>query len=328
MEKKKLYPLHFGAIDDIYNWGSEHWRMADLGYRDTFITGGWLGGNAFADVMETYLDRITGDHIFDFYGAQFPFQIKDVKVKGKMPLRVSPDDEMARNRYDHLGKEKLWYIRSAGRDARLLLGFKENCDASALYEACMNGTADRLLNVLQPIEGQYFHIPPGTPHCAWGSLDIIEVSESSALDFLLCPWGQELSSDEFDPELNLVQALDIIDFGKAPSELLTGKTVQADNAGAAKSLLKLPQFSVNLLSLDQPLHVNSPEAGSCTAYALVKGSFAVVPGDAETLKNADMSVASKQAADTVLVPSELTDFNLLPLREGTTLLEVIVEAQN
>ena len=29
--------------------------------------------------METYLDRITGDRIFDIYGAQFPFQIKDIK---------------------------------------------------------------------------------------------------------------------------------------------------------------------------------------------------------------------------------------------------------
>ena len=325
MEEKKLYPFRFTRIEDKYPWGSEEFRLADLGYRDTFVKGGWLGGNAFADVMETYLDRITGDRIFDIYGAQFPFQIKDIIVKGKMPLRVCPDDELARERYDHLGKEKLWYIARAGKDARLLLGFKDNCDGGTIYEACINGTADKHLNVLQPIEGQYFHIPPGTPHCAWGSLEIIEVSESSALDFLLCPWGQEVSVDEFDPELNLVQALDFISFGKAPSELLTGNAAPAESEGTGKTILRLPQFSVNLLNLDQPLHVNSPEAGSCTAYALVKGSFAVIPGDADTLKNTDMSIAAKQAADTVLVPSELTDFNLLPLKEGTVVLEVMVE---
>ena len=45
MEEKKLYPFRLTRIEDNYSWGSEEFRLADLGYRDTFVHDGWLSGN-------------------------------------------------------------------------------------------------------------------------------------------------------------------------------------------------------------------------------------------------------------------------------------------
>ena len=69
--------------------------LADLGYRDSLVREGWLAGNSIAEVMDTYLDRVVGDNVYNFYGRQFPVCVKQLRVRGRMPLRVHPDDETA-----------------------------------------------------------------------------------------------------------------------------------------------------------------------------------------------------------------------------------------
>ena len=61
-EEKKLYPFKFCTLQDDYPWGSEEFRLADLGYRDSLVREGWLAGNSIAEVMDTYLDRVVGAH--------------------------------------------------------------------------------------------------------------------------------------------------------------------------------------------------------------------------------------------------------------------------
>lgn len=343
MEEKKLYPFRLTCIEDTYPWGSEEFRLADLGYRDTFVHDGWLSGSTLGELMETYLDRVTGEHVFDAFGVQFPFQIRRLNVKGRMPLRVSPEDETARDRYDHLGKEKLWYVVSADKGSRLLIGFRRDVTASELYTSCLEGNPVKLLNTLEPRAGQFFYIPAGTPHCAFGPMTIVEVSESSALDFCLCDWGNDVG-EEFDPALNIIDALDFIKYDQYPERLLSGnaggKAVlsasQSDpfreNAPRAASasvpgietLLQLPHFTVSKVDLKQPLSIGNAESDTCIAYTSIKGSFEVqttpeVSPDGERLLTAT-------EGETVLIPAECPSFILAPRSSDAVLLEVMVEA--
>ena len=366
MEEKKLYPFRLTRIEDKYLWGSEEFRLADLGYRDTFVHDGWLAGSTLGDLMETYLDRLTGEHVFDGWGQQFPFQIRRIKVEGKMPLRVSPDDETARDRYDHLGKEKLWYVADAGKGSRLLIGFRRDTDASELYSECLEGNPVKLLNTLEPRAGQFFYIPAGTPHCAFGPMTIVEVSESSALDFCLCDWnvdslcssehtaetgtersdvgrsgaagdmGAEPPQMEFDPALNIIDALDFIKYEQYPERLLSGNAGGCgprsvfsgeDRPSASvpgvENLLQLPQFTVNRINLRQSLSIGNAESEVCIAYTSIKGSFEIqttpeVSPDSERLLTAT-------EGETVLIPAECPSFILAPRSSDAVLLEVMVE---
>ena len=139
-EEKKLYPFRFCTLQDDYPWGSEEFRLADLGYRDSLVREGWLAGNSIAEVMDTYLDRVVGEAAYDAYGRQFPVCVRLLHVRGRMPLRVHPDDETAAQRYDFLGKEKLWYVLRAGKDARLMAGFRRDADAGEFYAKCLDGS--------------------------------------------------------------------------------------------------------------------------------------------------------------------------------------------
>ena len=322
MEEKKLYPFRLTRIEDNYPWGSEEFRLADLGYRDTFVHDGWLSGNTMGELMETYLDRLTGDHVFDTFGLQFPFQIRRIHVKGKMPLRVSPDDETARDRYDHLGKEKLWYVVSAEKGSRLLIGFRRDTDASELYQECLEGNPVKLMNTLEPRAGQFFYIPAGTPHCAFGPMTIVEVSESSALDFCLCGWGNDLG-DEFDPALNIIDALDFIKYDQYPELLLSGNAGEDTDIPGVKNLLKLGQFSVNKVELKAALSIDNTASETCLAYTSLKGSFEIQTTP-EVSPDSERLLAATEG-ETVLIPAETASFILAPRSADATLLEVMVE---
>lgn len=317
-EERKLYPMKICALRDEYSWGVDEFRLADLGYRDSLVKDGWLAGNTMSEVMDMYMDRVVGDNVFEYYGRQFPVQVKLIRVKGRMPLRVHPDDELAAQRYDLLGREKMWYVVSAGKDARLFLGFSEETDAEQVYGSCMDNTVDKLLNVVTPHAGDHFHIKPGTVHAAEGDLVIAEVSESSPLDFLLCGWGQEVSAEEFDETLTLVDALDFIDYGRYEAS-----ECHHHHEELIHKLVRLPQFTASLVGLEDPLHIYTEQFDSFLVYTCISGAASVQIA----IEGVTVSYAIEEG-DTILIPSECPDFLLVPQAKGTKLLEAMVERRN
>ena len=307
MDEKKLYPLKFCKVRDEYGWGSEDFLLADLGYRDTLIREGWLAGNRMGEVMDTYMDRVVGDSVYEYYGRQFPVCVRDIKVTGRMPLRVHPDDEIAGQRYDFLGKEKLWYVVRCGRNARVMLGFREDTDAGEVYRRCCDNSIGDILNTVAPHLGQSFHIPPGTPHAAEGDIEIIEIAQSSPMDICMCGWGSEVSTEEFDESLTVIDALDFIGYG----------AFRSDNPSGA--LIDIPQFKVEKIELNAVLHSFCEQPDPFVLYVGVSGSAAV---NIDVLGQ-EASFPFK-AAEAVLVPSECNDFRLAPVEGGTVVLEVCV----
>ncbi|MBP5337653.1 MAG: hypothetical protein J6Y63_09155 [Bacteroidales bacterium] len=346
-EEKKLYPFKFCTLQDDYPWGSEEFKVADLGYRDTLVREGWLAGNSLSELMDTYLDRVVGDNVYEYYGRQFPVCVRVLRVVGRMPLRVHPDDETAAQRYDFLGKEKLWYVLRAGADARLLVGFRRDTDASEVYAKCLDGSVESILNVVAPHAGQCLRIPAGTPHAAFGDMEILEIGESSPMDFCLCGWGAEVHPDEFDPALSLVDALDFMEyrqFSAAPASLRQAQAPAADGAAAnggktvipdpigdlapgassdlapgADRILALPQLRIDRIPLTAPLKIRR-DVGPFLLYSCVRGAAAVqLP-----LAGGQQLDFPFRAGETLLVPAECAEFTLGPTDRDTVLLETTV----
>ncbi len=309
-ENNRLYPFKLCRLEDNYSWGSESFLLADLGYRDSLVKEGWLASNSISEIMEAYMDRVVGDLIFSIYGCQFPVQVKLINCKGTMPLRVHPDDSIAESRFDALGKEKLWYIRKAAPGAKLYLGFNEDCDAASLLQMVQEGSLEKKLNC-QPVKaGECYHIKPGTVHAASGDMEILEISQASALDFCVYPFGQELSPEEFDSALSLVEALDFINYRSLVPQVLKKEKVN----GQIDKLLELPQFVVNKIALDTPLKISSENSDSFSLYHCLYGNAEVV---------VEKEGFALEEGQCLLVPAEIGEFTLSPLAPSTALLEVM-----
>ena len=330
-EEKRLYPFKFCSLQDEYPWGTEEFQVADLGYRDSLVREGWLAGNSLSEVMDTYLDRVVGDDVYAWYGRQFPVCVRRLRVHGRMPLRVHPDDETAAQRYDFLGKEKIWYVLRAGKDARVMAGFRCDTDAAAFYAGCLDGSVEGLLNMIAPHAGQCLHIPSGTPHAAAGDMEILEIGEASPMDFCLCGWGEEVHPDEFDTALTLVDALDFIDYRKYSQPFARSETTQGSLRGSAPSingaepfaserLVDLPQLRVGRIRLNAPLAIAHEASAPFLLYSCVKGAAEIqLPLAGGRTLNFALG-----CGETLLVPSECTELRLLPTDRDTVLLETTV----
>ena len=292
--------MKFIGLHEEMSWGSLDYLLADLGYKDSMVDNGWFGGTTLGELMGTYLEKVTGDDSFEYYGLQFPVLLKVIETKEWQPLQVNVPDGEAEQRYDSLGKAAMWHVLEAEPDAKLYLGLKRDVEPEDFYRRCMEGRIEEILNEFHPVRGDSFTIEPGTVFAAGPGLTILEISESSELTFNIHDLGSNLTED--DPIL-LEEAFDLITFLKySPSA-------------------EREEFKVTRMDLKDPLHIFSDQPGPFSTYSCVSGEAIIQPGPgAESFTQVNF-----KAGQTVLVPSEVNDILLLPAREGTVLLETTVE---
>lgn len=351
-EKKNLYPIKFIPVAERKPWGGdslirklgkdfvecdsegnevhltvrdtvgESWEISDMGFVDSVAANGWLAGNTLEEIMETYIERISGENVYRFYGRQFPVLVKFLDIRGRTSLQVHPDDEVAAQRYDALGKCKMWYIMDAAPDAKIYMGFRRSVPAQELYDRCKDGTIEEVLNVVRPRKGDSVLIRPGTVHAAEGGLLVAEVGESSDLSFRLSDWGREKNPDTARP-LHLEEAFDIIDMGAYDGSGYCHGGSTED--GVTSRLVSVPQFTVSRFNVKAPLKVSTEHSDSYLIYICTEGEADIqVPASAGDGKESMQSVRLRKG-ETVLVPADMQEFYIVPVDRDTTLLEAMTE---
>lgn len=332
--EKKLYPLIFHPEAKIKPWGGhalvrklgkefpidehekigESWEIADMGTVDSVIKNGWLAGNTISELMETYMERLVGERVFDAYGIQFPLLIKFLDIQGKLSIQIHPDDSTAAERYDSLGKKEIWYVLDAQKDAKIYLGFGKDVTAQEFYSACKNGTADTLLNVIKPKKGDVIHINPGTVHSAEGGVLVCEIQESSDITFRLYDWGRELDPATARPT-HLEEAIDLIDFKKAGNDI-----VKHPHGKKRETIAEEDQFTINDIMLDEALKVGFGKIDQFLIYCCLDGEMSLLMADWQGIEQ-DYRI---RKGEVMLVPAECPDFILKPVVKSH-ILEITVD---
>lgn len=362
--KKNLYPIKFIPVAERKPWGGnalikklgkqfvecdkdgnetvltendhigESWEISDMGFIDSVVAGGWLAGNTFEEIMETYIERIVGEDVYRYYGRQFPVLVKFLDIQGRMSVHVHPDDETAEQRYDTLGKCEMWYVMDAAPQARIYMGFKRDISAQELYDRCQDGTIDQVMNVIHPRKGDTLLIRPGTVHSAEGGLLVAEIQESSDLTFRLYDWGREKDRSAARP-MHLEEAFDIINMGKydfsdyrkgplwGDEAYFPGKDRRNAAGDVTRELVSVPQFTVSLVNVHDPLKISTEHSGSFLIYICTDGEASVqTPGEGG---NGHTESCRLKKGETVLIPADIPDFFIVPVDRDTVLLEVMVE---
>lgn len=310
-DNRRLYPLRFLDESADMPWGHVSYQIADLGFKDSMVDDGWFGGNTISELMGTYLERVVGDDVFEYYGLQFPVMVKVMSISGWQPLQVCASDEVAAERYDSFGKTALWYVQEAAPESELLIGLNRDVSSEEFYSRCLDGTVREILNVVKPHKGDAYLIRPGTVFAAGPGLRIVEIAESSELVFNLHGWGVE-SLDSLG--LHLEEAFDFIDFRMYVPEPSEGE-----------KLAVCPEFVVTRMDLKDGLHIFSEQPGSFAVYYCVSGE-AIVQVPSEGDKGAkSLETYSLKPGHSILVPSELNDIFIVPAAVGTVLLETLVD---
>ncbi len=303
---KKLYPLKFKPVLKPKSWGGESWDLCGFEEDASLIAEGFLADNDLPDILETYLGDLVGDEIFDWYNLHFPLLVKRLDVQDRLSVQVHPDDIVAGERFDSYGKSEFWYVTEAGPDARIYMGFKEDIDATTLYQACKAGTVDRLLNEFIPRPGDCFFISAGTVHAAGGGVKITEIQQASDITFRLFDWGRE-RNPATRREMHLEEAIDCIDYRKYDEA-----ACHCYKPEGVKVVAQCPQFVVTSLQLNEPARVSMDDFKSCVVYSCLSGDT--------TLTTAGQNY-SLSAGETLLVPASCDNLLLTPASGGVHLLQ-------
>ena len=384
---KKLYPFKFIPVASPRPWGGdalvkvlgkhfvecdeegnetvlgddvkigESWEIADMGIVDSVVSNGWLAGNTISELMETYMERIVGENVYNYYGRQFPILIKYLDINDRLSVQVHPDDEVAAERYDSLGKAEIWYVMDAKPGAKVYFGFNRDLSAQEFYDRCKNGTIEEVLNVIYPKKGDVLYIKPGTVHAADAGLMIAEIQESSDMTFRLSDWGREFDPATARP-LHLEEAIDVIDYNAVDSGLYRKGPLWGDEAsdkpcktcdcgndchcgeeghechchenhqhpsegGVVETLIELPQFNVTKLNLKDPLHIYTEQFESFIIYMCIEGGASVQVPSVKENGEAYMENYEFSKGECILIPADMEDFYLVPRDRSTVLLEAV-----
>ncbi len=352
--EKKLYPFKFEPVASRRPWGGsalvkelgkkfiecdedgnevvlgedvligESWELADMGIEDSVVANGWLAGNTISELMETYLERIVGEDVYNCFGRQFPLLIKFLHINDKLSVQVHPDDQVAAERYDSLGKTEIWYVMDAKPGAKIYCGFTRETSAQEFYDRCHAGTIHEILNVIEPKKGDVLFITPGTVHAADAGLLIAEIQESSDMTFRLYDWGRE-----FNPatarKMHIEEAIDVIDY--RPFDFSNYKHAHDHDHEMIESLVECPQFNVSKIKLTDPLHIYTEKFNSFIVYICLEGAASIqVPS---TKENGEACMENYEFAkgETILVPADMPDFFLVPRDKETLLLEAVTRPE-
>jgi mannose-6-phosphate isomerase len=324
----KLYPLKFKPIFKDKIWGGdklksvlnkkgasdtcgECWEISDVQNDISIVSNGFLAGNNLRELAEIYMDELLGEKVFNDYGNQFPLLIKFIDAKDKLSIQVHPDDKMAHEENDSIGKTEMWYIIDHEPDAELIVGFNQKVDKDLYLEHLNNKTLPEILNQEKVQKGDVLFLPAGRIHAIGQGIVLVEVEQASDITYRIYDWDRTDKEGKPRP-LHTELALKAIDFKtydqyKTSYEILLNKTT---------NIIDSQYFIVNNLEFDKPVEKDYTLIDSFVIYIAIEGKFFVNPVDGNPVE--------VKKGECILLPAALKNLTIEPLKLAK-LLEVYIK---
>jgi mannose-6-phosphate isomerase len=281
-----LYPLRFKPIFQYRIWGGENlkkvlkktcegdsigesWEISAVPENETFVSNGAYKGWTINKLIEEFGDQFLGNKVMKGSGSQFPLLIKFIDSKSPLSIQVHPNNNLAKQRHNSLGKNEMWYVMPSATDASITVGFKKSIKSTEYKELLETKTITEVLNTTQVKEGDTFYIPSGRVHAIGAGVMLAEIQQSSNITYRIYDYDRIDDSTGKKRELHTDLALEAIDF-----ELLHNyDSLYEKNEDELNKLVDSPFFKTHFLKLTKELHRNLSDTDSFVIYMCVKGSI-------------------------------------------------------
>lgn len=205
-ESWELFDFPPGVVDSSADWISSE------------VVNGPLAGRTLHWLVEHHREELLGPVALSGRQGQFPILIKFLDAREELSVQVHPDQAYANsNPHAHL-KSEAWYVLQADPGARLLNGLKPGVTRDSFKSAIERGDVDRLIESVQPREGDCFYLPSGTVHALGAGLLVAEVQTPSDTTFRVFDFNRIDPSTGKPRALHVEEALQCIDFSFGTEE--------------------------------------------------------------------------------------------------------------
>lgn len=317
-----LYPLQFNPILKERIWGGEKlktilnkpivspitgesWELSAVEGDCSIVANGDFKGYTLIEIIENHPEELLGTKVFEKFGKQFPLLFKFLDAREDLSIQVHPNDALAQKRHNSFGKTEMWYVMQADPKSRLIVGFKEDSNATEYVEKLEKNELLSILDTKEVQKGDVFFLETGTVHAIGAGLVIAEIQQTSDITYRLFDFNRKDAHGN-TRELHVDLALDAINYQRVETQKEYAKFVNQSN-----TMVDCPYFTTNYIPLQGEMVVNKTEE-SFTVYMVVDGCFSI---DINGLEY------SYQTGDTVLVPAAL---QLFTLSGNASLLEIYI----
>jgi len=284
----KLYPLKFEPLYKYRLWGGEKlktqlnkeytedsigesWEISDVKGDETQVLNGELKGQTLKQLINTYKGDFVGEAVYNAFGEDFPLLIKFIDAKTPLSIQVHPSNELAKERHNSFGKNEMWYVMQADKDAELIVGFEKEIDKDEYQKHLEDDTILNVMHHETVAKGDTFYIPTGRIHAIGAGVLLAEIQQTSDVTYRIYDYNRVDATTGKERELHNDQALDAIDF-TYHSEF---KTSYETKANTANKLVHSPYFKTNFIKVENELEKDYSNLDSFVIYMCVSGSLEI-----------------------------------------------------
>lgn len=323
-----LYPLKFKPIFKDKIWGGqkiktilnqdfeglancgEAWVLSGIKGDESIVLNGFLAGNNLNELVEIYMDDLIGEKNFEIYKNSFPILVKILDSNDWLSVQVHPDDVLAKKYGLDNGKNEMWYIMDAEKNAELINGFNKEINKEEFIECLNIGELKSILNYEKVLKGDVFYLPAGRIHALGPGLLLAEIQQTSDITYRIYDWDRSNINGK-SRDFHIQEALEALDFKVEKKH----KTSYRQVINKTCSLVQSPYFNTNLINLDQGLIKDYEPIDSFIIHLCVEGEYTLIHDD----KHEHIKVG-----EVVLIPAMLKEIQILP-RVKTKILEVYID---
>jgi mannose-6-phosphate isomerase len=319
----ELYPLKFVPILKEKIWGGsslvtyygkksgnlknigESWELSAVSDNLSVICNGFLAGNNIEEIIEVYMDDITGESVFEKYGNEFPLLIKLIEARDDLSVQVHPGDELAKKRHNAYGKTEMWHILKSEKNAKIYTGFSSPVSRDFYINAVKTDTIGELLNIESAYPGDTFFTPAGRIHAIGAGIVLAEIQQTSDITYRIYDWGRKDENGK-SRELHNDLALDAVDLGGSGKSKIKKELLK----NIPENLVTCKYFDTNIIQFNKQIARDYNALDSFVIYICTEGRF-VISWDSGSEK------VSK--GETVLLPAVISNVALVPEPEASVL---------
>lgn len=284
-----LYPIKFTPLYKYRIWGGdklktvlnkqyteenigESWEISDVKGDETLVSEGALSGKSMRDLIKEYKADAVGEHVYKTFGEEFPLLIKFIDAKMPLSIQVHPSNEIAKQRHNSFGKNEMWYVMEAEKDAELIVGFNQEVDKESYIKALHSGDILNILNSDTVSKGDTYYIPTGRIHAIGSGVMLAEIQQTSDITYRIYDYNRVDATTGKTRELHTELAVDVIDYSYNDNY----KTSYSILENTTSTLVHSPYFKTNILNVQGEMFKDLTIIDSFVIYICVEGSCDLV----------------------------------------------------
>lgn len=317
-----LYPLLFVPIFKDRIWGGEKlhthlnknipnattgesWELSSVAGDVSLVQNGNFQGKSLTQLVDEFPEAILGKKVYRNFGKQFPLLFKFLDAKEDLSIQLHPNDILAKQRHNSFGKTEMWYVVHAEKDARLIVGFKEDSTPEQYLKHVQEKSLLDILDTIPVQKGDVFLLETGTIHAIGAGVLIAEIQQTSDITYRIYDFDRRDEHGNLR-ELHNDLALEAINYQKVsaykPYEAILNSSIP---------VVECPYFTTNVIALNGSI-AKQHSGDSFRVYMCTEGTFTIAIQEEKY---------TFQKGDTILLPAMVSDYQLIGV---SNLLEIYI----